>query len=183
MDGYVHSLFQDQCSAGFDLVDKRGERLLDRFVGSVDVEMVGVGSGDNGYVRIELQKRTVELIGLGNQPVALSEYQVAVEIFRNPAQKSTASISRFVVEPCGHSAGGRFAVRTGYSHQELVPRDYAQHSGAFFDLEIAVTEKEQLGAVRGNGRCVDDLCVGRIFKFGGNRIRCIFVRDVGSLSA
>ena len=79
----------DECASG---VDERGivlEALPIGLGGAVDVEVVGVGGGDDGNVGRQLVERAVILVGFDDHVVALvGEQQVGAIVLRDATEES-----------------------------------------------------------------------------------------------
>ena len=158
----VRPLLDDEEPAGAYLPHELRESLLHRLVRPVNVEVIRVGRRDHRHIGIEPQERTVELVGLDGQPPARKagsgsgaslpcgrahplhpaavQHQVAAEILRDTAQKSTAATRQGAVQPCHERRRRSLAVRPRHGHHVLAFGEVPQHLRALLDTEPVVGE-------------------------------------------
>ena len=170
-------LFENQRAARSDLPDKLRKSLFDRFVRPVNVEMVGIDRRHDRDVRIELQKRPIELVGLDDQSFPRAEHQVTTEILGNPAEKSAAAAPGLAIEPRGHRTGRRLAVRSGDGHQVFPLGHHAEHPRTLDDLESSIPEKSELQTIGRDRRRINHQRIGLVPKRLRNRIRLVLISN------
>lgn len=181
VDRQRHAPFEDQRAARTDLSGKLGEGASQLLVGTVDVEVVGIGRGDDGGVGPQLQERAVELVGLDGQPVAGAIDEVVVEVLGDASEEGAASAAGRVVEPCGEGCRGGLAVRTGNGHDVFVAGEHAEDLGAFQHPETVLAEPAQFGVVVRQGGGVNNERLVRIAECRFDQRRIVRVVDVGAL--
>ena len=127
-----------------------------RVVCAVDVEVVGVGGGDDAHPRAEVVEGAVELVGLNHRVGAVGrEQQVGAIVFRDASQEGRAAHVRLVQQVGGHGAGGGLAVGACHAEAFAAARDEAQHLGALVYLEATGAEVGQFGMLLRDGGGVD----------------------------
>ena len=131
------------------------EGLHNGLESAVDVEVVGSYRGDDRNIGFQAQERSVELVSLNGQAVALAEDHITVKVLRDTTQKGVATHIRSGVEPRNHSRCGGLAVRTCNGHNILTLCKMAQHLRAFFHQEATLVKKYHLRMVRRNGGGID----------------------------
>ena len=107
------SLFDNECAS----LLYQGGVVLEAFhiglFGAVDVEVVGVGRGDNAHPGVQPVERTVELVGLDNHKFALrTEDVVGAIVFGNATQKCITVGMTLVHDVRTHARSGGFAMRS-----------------------------------------------------------------------
>ena len=83
---------ENQRASGADKFGEMAECLKVSLFVAVDIEMVGVGRGDDGYGRGEVMERAVVLVGLDRAPVRTGrEEEVAACVAQYAAEEGVAS--------------------------------------------------------------------------------------------
>ena len=81
---------------------------------AIDIQMVGIGSGDNSHIRSQPVERTVELIRFDHGQVTFSgQHQVAVVVLQDATQKGIAIYMRLFQQMGKHRRGGCLTMRSG----------------------------------------------------------------------
>ena len=62
---------EDECTAGLDEFGVVAETLKIGLLGTIDVEVVGVGGGNDAHPRAQPMERAVEFVGLDDHEIAL----------------------------------------------------------------------------------------------------------------
>ena len=100
-----------QGASGADEFGEMSEALQVCFFGAVDVEVVGVGGRDDGYVGLQAVEGAVVLVGLGHGPGrGGGEQQVAVVVAEYAAEEGVAAHAACVEHVGGHGRSGGLAV-------------------------------------------------------------------------
>ena len=174
----------DKRSTGLDETGVVGETLQIGRFRAVDVEVVGIGRGDDRGVRAEVMERAVELIGFNYHIVArFGKEIVRTIVFRNPSQKGVASHVALMEEVGGHGRCRRFAVRPRHAKSFLLACQYAQHFGTLPELKAFGLEPRHLAMVGRNGGGVDHQGVFGVAKCLGDALRVVLEVEVCALFA
>ena len=138
---------------------------------AVDIEVIGVGGGDDGNPRAQPMKRTVVLVGFGNGDVTfVGQQQVGAVVFEYPAQKRVTIHRRLPQQVCNHARYGGFSVRSGNTNGVACFGYLAQHLRAFHQGETVLPKVLQLAVRGGNGGGVNDQRTVFIQKFVRNKL-------------
>ena len=151
---YFHSLVHKQGATGLDEGGVVAETLQIGLLGAVDVEMVGVGGGDDGGPRAQPVERTVILIGLYHHIVAVAQEIVGAVVFQNASQKGVAAQVAVVHDVGAHRRGSGLAVCACHAESAVRAGQRAEHLGAFLHFETALSEPVQLLVCGRHGRGV-----------------------------
>ena len=145
---------------------------------SVNVQVVGVHGSDDCDVGMELQERTVELVGLCHDGGVVAHQKIGAVVLGNAAQECGASVARFGKNVGDERGCGGLAVGAGYCKAGLVAGYFAQRTGAL-DYFVSVGKHElhlrKLG--RHGGRVNHQR--GRLV--GGDARRIVLVVDSDAL--
>ena len=82
----------NECTALFDEFCIMTETLKISLLSTIDIQMVGVGRGDNGHPRTQPMERAVELIGLNDYKVAVVREDVVGVIVLRDAPKEGITV-------------------------------------------------------------------------------------------
>ena len=111
---HLQAAVDNQSTAVLDESGVVLETLKIGLLGSVDVQMVGVGACYYRHPRAQPVERAVELIGLDNHIVALlAQYVVRLVVLRDTAEESIAVDVALVHDVSAHCGGCCLAVCTG----------------------------------------------------------------------
>ena len=89
--GTEDALLEEETSVGVGLVGELEISLHHGLMGTIDIQMVGVGGSDNGHVRMKLEEGAIILVGLDDDIVAIVVHEeVAIEVFADTAQEGIA---------------------------------------------------------------------------------------------
>ena len=156
-DGGV--LLDDQRAAG---KNERGEDLKGFAIGggsAIDVEVIGVGGGDNGRGGVKAMEGAVVLVGLDDGQVAVvGEHEVAGVSLEDAAEEGVTIHMRLLEQVRRHGGDGRLAVRASYADGAAGRCDESEHLGTFHYLETGTAEMVQLRVIRRDGGGVDHEC-------------------------
>ena len=160
------SLVHQQRAAGADEGGVVPEALQVGLGRAVDVQVVGVGGGDDAHPRAELVERAVEFVGLDDGVGTFSrQQQVGAVVLGDATQKGRTAHVRLMQQVGQHGARGGLAMRAGHAQGLAAARDEAQHLRAFVYLETSVAEVFQFGMRLGHGGCVDHQRGARVAAF------------------
>ena len=174
-------MLDDQRAARPYLPHELRKGLLLGLVRAVDVEVVGIGRGDDRHVGEEPQERTVELVGLDRQPGPLAQHEVAAEILGDAPQKGRAAAREPTVEPRRESRGRGLAMRTRHSHHILALGQMTEHLRAFLDRDTVVAEVTQLTVLLRHGGGVDHHRVAGVEEQSRNGLHVVVIMNGGPL--
>ena len=111
------------------------------FLRTIDIQMVGVHAGDDGYIGREMMERAIKLICLDHHIIALSiEQEISVIVIGNATKKSVGANMRGMEDMCQNGAGSRFAMRTCHTKSLLLAGNQAQHFRTLEDSEPLLTQ-------------------------------------------
>ena len=82
----------NECTTLFDEFCIMTETLKISLLSTIDIQMVGVGRGDNSHPRTKPMERTVELIGLNHYKVAVVREDVVGAIVLGNAPKESITV-------------------------------------------------------------------------------------------
>ena len=137
--------------------------------------MVGVGRGDHCGIGSQVVERTVELVRLDDNEVALGrENVVRTIVFRDAAQESVAIHCALVQQVRRDGRSRRLAVRSRHAKSFLRLCERAEYLRAFLDLESAVVKPLQFAVVSRDGRCINHKRVFRVTTGCGNQFGIVF---------
>ena len=89
--GTEDALLEEETSVGVGLVGELEISLHHGLMGTIDIQMVGVGGSDDGHVRMKLEEGAIILVGLDDDIVAIVVHEeVAIEVFADTAQEGIA---------------------------------------------------------------------------------------------
>ena len=151
---------------------------------AVDVEVVGIGSGDDAGIRREPVERTVELVRLYHDVRTLAvEDVVRSVVLRDAAQEGVAAHMALVEHVCRHARSGRLAVCAGHTETLQRARQRAEHLGTLLYVEAMFAEEHQLPVFVRNGRRIDH--ERRLLLAEGSRdeVRVVHIVDSRTLLA
>ena len=121
----------------------------------VNIQMVGIHGGDHRQRRMQMEERTVELIGFQHHPLAFAQQQVGVVVFADATQESRTVEDRAFQDVGDQRGGGGLAVGAGYRHRPHVIGDKPQHFGPFEYLVVVLSEKAEDRMIAGHSRGID----------------------------
>ena len=79
-------------SIGVGLISELEVGFEHVLMGAIDVEVVGVGSGNDRNIRVELEERAVVFISLDNHIFAfVVDHEITVEVLADASKESAAS--------------------------------------------------------------------------------------------
>ena len=169
---YVGFQFQpfldDEVSVGTDKRRIFTEAFKISFVGSIDIQVVGVGCRNHCCIGGQPVERTVELVGFDyHQVTFVGKQQVGPVVFGNTSQECVTFHMRIVQQVGCHGRSSGFSMGTGYTESFFGPCQHTQHLCAFLDLEAMFTEIGPFLMFFRNGRRVYHQRGSRIFEIVG----------------
>ena len=106
----------DQCTVGADKAGVVCETLKVSLFRAINVQMVRVRRRNDRSIGLQMVERTIKLVGLYDDEVAVIVEQVIRRIILcDAAQKGVAAYVAFVEQMRRHSRCRRLAVRTGHA--------------------------------------------------------------------
>ena len=124
---------------------------------SIDVEMVGIGRGDDRHPRTEPMERTVELISFNHHVVAVVREDIVCAVVLGDASKEGVAVNTALVhDMSAHRRGSRLAVSTSNTQSFVRASQRTQYLCTFLNLKSFLTEIDQFLVLSRDSRCVDD---------------------------
>ena len=173
---YRGAFFDDEGAA--HLGGEGAEGLHHMGVVSVNVQMVRLHRGNDGYLRVELEEGTVKFIGLHHHRGVFGHEQVGAVVPGNASEEGAAALAAFREDVCRQGGGGGFAVGAGYGQAALSPGNLSQGAGALEHPVASVHDFPQLAQVGRDGGGINHQ---RFLHVGGNQLRTVFIVDRDAL--
>ena len=150
---FHEAFLEEEGAVGIGLVGILLESLNQFLVSAIDVEVVGVGGGDDRVVGVQLEEGAVVFISLHNNIFAVVvDKQVAVDILRDAAKECRATNRRRVEEMSYHGTGSSLAVGAGDGDALAAAGKFAEHLGAFLDGEALLDDVLEDLSIARDGR-------------------------------
>ena len=156
IEGTEDTVLEYKTAFGVGLIGKLKISLEHVLVGSVDIQVVGVGSGNDRNVGVKLEKGTIIFVGLDNNIITtIVNDKIAIEILADTTEES-ATTTFCLAEKVGYHGGGSgLPMAACYSNAFLAAGEFAKHLGAFLHADTAGLESLELASVGGNCRSID----------------------------
>ena len=143
---------------------------------AIDVEVVGVGRGDDAHPRAQPVERTVELVGLYHHIVALlAQNIVGAIVLRDTTQEGIALHMTLMHDVGAHGRSGGFAMCTGKTKAFVGTGQRAQHLCPFLNLKSFLAKPYQFFVLGWNGRRIDDERGLQLLTGMGNVVDTLFI--------
>ena len=173
---HLKSFVDDEGTARLDECGVVAETFQIGLFGAVDVEMVGVGAGDDRHPGAQPVERTVEFIGLNHHVVALFGEDIVGAVVLGDTSEEGITVDAALVHDVGaHGGSGGLAVSACHAKSFVRAGEDAQHLGALLNFEAVFTEIHQFGMLSRNGRGVDDQRGTGIAAGLRNQIHVLFI--------
>ena len=170
-EGTENTVFKKKESLGLRLVGELQVGLEHMFVSAVNIQVVGVGGGNDGDIRIELEERAVVFVGLDNDILTLVvNHKVAVEVLTDAAKKSATAAGSLAQQVCDECRSSGFSVTTSNGDALLATGEFAKHLRAFLHTDAAGLKGLKFAGVGRNSRSIDYEVKGR-----GDEVRVVFI--------
>ena len=113
---HLQSTMDDQCSFGLDKLCIVAETLQVSLFGAIDVQVVGVGTGNHRHIWRQPVERAVKLVGFNDHKVGIGEDIVGAVVLGDTTQEGI-TVKMALVHDVG-THGGRGGLTVCTSHTE-----------------------------------------------------------------
>ena len=172
----------DERTLGLDERGVVGETFEVSLLGSVDVEMVGIGRGDDTHPGSQPMERAVELVGFYHHIVTTAENIVGGIVFGDASEEGVAVDGTLVHDMGAHGGCGGLAMGACHAESLVGTGERAQHLGALLYLESLLAEEDQFLVVGGDGRGIDHETVVFVLAHVGDFRYILLVVDEHTLT-
>ena len=136
---------------------------MEGLLGAVDVEVVGIGRGDDSMGRVQGEEAAVEFVGFHHGPRrgaflsgGLGEQEVGAGGAGDAAEEGFDGGAVLMQQVGEQRRGGGLAVRARHGEEGAVRCQFAEEFGALEDREPGVAQQGEQREVVGHGRGADD---------------------------
>ena len=119
---HLQSTMDDKCSPRLNKLGIVAEALEICLFGAVDVQMVGIGTGNHRHVGRQPMERTVELVGFNHHEVGVGEDIVGAVVLGDTTEECVAVKMAFMHDVGTHSGRGGLTVCAGYAESLVLAR-------------------------------------------------------------
>ena len=154
------------------------ETLQISLLGSVDIQMIGIGCRNDSHIGMQPMERTVIFIGLDYRKRRLfRQDKVTVIITKNTTQERIATYRRFMKDMSSHARCRGLAMSAGKAQAFARLRNQPQQLGTLYHSETMLPEINQSGMTCGNRRSINDQSRLGIPAIIGYRLYRLFIND------
>ena len=126
IEGLEDAFFEEEMTVRLGLISELEVSPKHILMSAVDIKMVGVGSGNDRDIGVELEEGAVVFVGLDNDILAVVvDEEIGVEVFADTTKEGTASTVGFGKQVGYHGRGSGFSVATGNGNAFLATSEFS----------------------------------------------------------
>ena len=150
-----NTLLKEQLTISIGLIGKLGVCLKHCLMCAIYIQMIRVCGCYYGIMRMQLQERTVVLISLDNDILALFIHmEIAVEVLADAAKESTTTDVCMAQQMRNKRTRGCFAMTASNSYTFLTSRQFTKNMRTFLHLHTTLFQHNKLIQILRHSRCI-----------------------------